>query len=48
MTISCNLSILAEGAIASGVLAATNVSNNSGWIFSNAPANAAGSFFFMF
>jgi hypothetical protein len=26
----------------------TNVSGNSGWIFSNAPANAAGSFFFMF
>jgi len=33
MTISRNLSILAEGASASGVLA---------------PANAAGSFFFMF
>ena len=26
----------------------TNVSGNSGWIFSNAPSNAAGSFFFMF
>jgi hypothetical protein len=26
----------------------TDVSGNSGWIFSNAPSNAAGSFFFMF
>jgi hypothetical protein len=26
----------------------TNVSGNLGWIFSNAPSNAAGSFFFMF
>ena len=52
-TVSSNYLSLKDSAATGGATwyagaNSTNVSGNSGWIFSNAPANAAGSFFFMF
>ena len=52
-TVSSNYLSLKDSAATGGAswyagANSTNVSGNSGWIFSNAPANAAGSFFFMF
>jgi hypothetical protein len=52
-TVSSNYLSLKDSAATGGAAwyagaNSTNVSGNSGWIFSNAPSNAAGSFFFMF
>jgi len=52
-TVSSNYLSLKDSAATGGATwyagaNSTNVSGNSGWIFSNAPSNATGSFFFMF